>query len=725
MMESLSHVGPVLVAILGFGALIFLHELGHFLAARWAGVRVLQFALGFGPALLSYRKGLGLRWGSTTPEYRKLLEARGEGGEPGRLETRTVAGVSPTEYRLNWLPFGGYVKMLGQEDLDPAATASTPDSYTQQPIWKRMVIISGGIVMNLLVAAGLFVAVFMAGLPAMAPVVGAATRPPSQADDASDTQEGQSDSSPPRELPGLSQRNAANPLRPGDRILRVNGRKIRSFNDVVVSVAMAPAGKPVQLLVQRPGVDHPLKLAIEPWRNPATGMLDIGAAPALDAALITPADAASDALFQQALERAGLADVPPGARFVEINGHAVQGAWDIFDAVQTSSGDPLTVVLIDPRTGQRLERRLQPEPALERAMARVDEKHDAVVVEHLLGLTPAPRVAVALERAKAFGLQAGDVLAQVEDIAWPDRATLLQRIRANAGREIALSVERDGELVDLIARVRSDGSIGFFLDDDRWLRARTTLPPPGAPKRATITDSHGRPLPAQRLQLPPGSIVLRVAGQPVADYRQLRAALRDATAEAHEQGEGASVELTVKLPVAGSDAQAEATFELTAEEVRRLHSLGWRSPLAQGLFEPLTTLLKASSPVEAIVMGAAETRRIVLMTYLTLLRLVQGSVEVQSLKGPVGIADIGAKVARTGPIQLLFFLAVISANLAVVNFLPLPIVDGGLFLMLLYEWIRGRPVPVAAQNALTLIGLALIVSLFLVVTFNDVMAILR
>ena len=97
----LTTIIDLLTVILGFSLIIFVHELGHFVAARWAGVRVLAFAMGFGPAVFSYRKGLGLRRGSTEHEYL----------------AGTDRAISPTEYRLNWVPFGGYVKMLGQEDL--------------------------------------------------------------------------------------------------------------------------------------------------------------------------------------------------------------------------------------------------------------------------------------------------------------------------------------------------------------------------------------------------------------------------------------------------------------------------------------------------------------------------------------------------------------------------------------------------------------------------------
>ena len=81
----------------------------------------------------------------------------------------------------------------------------------------------------------------------------------------------------------------------------------------------------------------------------------------------------------------------------------------------------------------------------------------------------------------------------------------------------------------------------------------------------------------------------------------------------------------------------------------------------------------------------------------------------------------GTKVADTGMLNLLWFLGLISANLAVINFLPLPIVDGGLFLFLCLEKIRGEPVSIKTQVATQLIGIALIITVFLLVTYQDIL----
>ena len=70
---------------------------------------------------------------------------------------------------------------------------------------------------------------------------------------------------------------------------------------------------------------------------------------------------------------------------------------------------------------------------------------------------------------------------------------------------------------------------------------------------------------------------------------------------------------------------------------------------------------------------------------------------------------------------LIWFLAMISANLAVVNFLPIPIVDGGLFMFLIIEKFQGRPLSPKVQSIAQLVGIAMIVSVFIFVTYQDIM----
>ena len=120
----------VLLAIL-----IFVHEFGHFIAARIAGVGVVKFSLGFGPKVIGKK-------------------------------------IGETEYVLSWIPLGGFVKLLGESTDEKLSPEDEKKSFLKQPIWKRILIILAGPVCNFLLALLIFVIVFMYGVPKLTSVVG-------------------------------------------------------------------------------------------------------------------------------------------------------------------------------------------------------------------------------------------------------------------------------------------------------------------------------------------------------------------------------------------------------------------------------------------------------------------------------------------------------------------------------------------------------------------------
>ncbi len=123
------------VAFLVLSALIFFHELGHYTAARILGVYVEVFSIGFG------RKVASFRWLNT-------------------------------EWRIAMIPLGGYVKMKGQEDLDPAKSSSDEDSYNSKTPLQRIVILLAGPAANFLLAFVLYLAIGFGGPQTLSPVVG-------------------------------------------------------------------------------------------------------------------------------------------------------------------------------------------------------------------------------------------------------------------------------------------------------------------------------------------------------------------------------------------------------------------------------------------------------------------------------------------------------------------------------------------------------------------------
>jgi len=125
--------------------------------------------------------------------------------------------------------------------------------------------------------------------------------------------------------------------------------------------------------------------------------------------------------------------------------------------------------------------------------------------------------------------------------------------------------------------------------------------------------------------------------------------------------------------------------------------------------------------LESFILGAKKTLELTSLTYKGLFRIITGKLSVrESVTGPLGIFYITSKAAKMGIIALLHFIAVLSISLAIFNLLPLPILDGGHILFLGLEKIRGRTLSLKTERIITRVGLTIIISLAVLVTFNDI-----
>jgi regulator of sigma E protease len=197
------------------GVLVFVHELGHFLAAKRVGIRVLKFQLGFNPTVVSFRRG-------------------------------------DTEYSIGALPLGGYVKMAGENPDDPLTGAS--DEFLSKSKWQRFQVLVMGPVMNLVLAVIVMAVVLYQGAPAPAfeqqpVVVGGAT--------------------------DQSAGKAAG-IQPGDRILSVDGRPVETWEQFYMEV-MPKAKRQISLTIDRDG--HPLEIKAVPASVGKYTLGDLGLMP--------------------------------------------------------------------------------------------------------------------------------------------------------------------------------------------------------------------------------------------------------------------------------------------------------------------------------------------------------------------------------------------------------------------------------------------------------------
>ncbi|MEM1081768.1 MAG: RIP metalloprotease RseP, partial [Pseudomonadota bacterium] len=137
-------------------------------------------------------------------------------------------------------------------------------------------------------------------------------------------------------------------------------------------------------------------------------------------------------------------------------------------------------------------------------------------------------------------------------------------------------------------------------------------------------------------------------------------------------------------------------------------------------FERSFTVLR-HGPVSALGQGVAETWRLTSATVGILARMVTGKASLENLSGPITIARMANRSAELGLTRFLFFLGLISLSLAIINLLPIPMLDGGHLLYYLIEWIKGSPVSERGQIAGQYFGLLFVACLMSIAIFNDIL----
>jgi len=797
-----SRVWPYVMMFFGFSLIIFVHEFGHFIVAKLAGVRVEQFAIGFGREIWGFSKG----------------------------ETR---------YSFNILPLGGYVKMLGQEDFDDKSNElkfkDDPRSFVNKPISHRMAIVSAGVVMNVLFACFLFMIVFMIGMDAMGTRI-AWVSPDGPADKAG--------------------------LLPGDDVKEINGSAIREFNEVSMAIMLAAPFEPIDFVVERDGTRK--HLSVTPQTDDEQGQLMISIAPGRtreivilgpdmdtnspdaphvgDVLVEIDGQPVTDDNINEMRQRLAYAtggvyverkdpdnpDAPPSRILVKIPPILQLHHSDPLDdksinllgltpLVRLSSVDPTgrgatagldvgdtilsfnDILYPTPRQiaravrdnaewdveftvkksdGRRFQGFVRPKAGKKRG-GTTNALCEPIPGTRQSDNVPCSWFTVVDQGGAAFeaGIREGDVVIECAGVENPTRKQVSKSIAGNLGRRVSIAVQKtDGSTVrtHVVPRARGSLKVGFGLLAQDLLRVGTVA-----------KTLNGQPSPAAKAGIPAGALIVSVDGAKVTRWRELVDEFRSRA--------GSTVQLayldddnmlrTVPFVVPSSlrtllDLGPEArVLTIDGKETIRLDlnrgpeyvSVGYHEgtkavlrelvgqtqvpveyrdnllgevktahvDVTEDMVDPWLSRVKLKANVEvdieykplkgenaldAVVIGVHKTYYFIVQVYEVINRMIfSRSVGVENLSGPLGIVSIGGKMAEKGFVDFLFFMAIISANLAVLNFLPLPIVDGGLMVFLIIEKIKGSPVSLRVQVATQMIGLFLLIGAFIYVTFNDVL----
>jgi regulator of sigma E protease len=478
--------------------------------------------------------------------------------------------------------------------------------------------------------------------------------------------------------------------------------------EVIIDTALSEKGEPIKVELERTidGQTEQLSYLLTP-RPGASGLLDLqlNPMPTLEIASDWPVEDLNKAFTAAGVEP----KVAPGMQVVRVAGQAVTDHADYARLIAAGRGRSVDVVFRD-AAGREVTVQIAARPRLtyEVAAKEGDGASGAAAVvgtHHVLGLAPATVIDSISPGmpAEEAGLKVGDVIVKVGATSWPAGLKgVSAAVKAADGAPVQVVVLREGKELTFEIKPHK-GLLGILpVEGDEQTVIRDVLPQS----------------PLAEMRLPRGSRLVSVGGKEVKSLRDAQLVLTE-LAEANPDGFDVAVAVLKNI---GNETQpVTQTVRVSAADAKALSHLSWDPTLSPRVFTVEMVTIQGENLADSMALGFRKAHKSMLQVYLTILRVVQTSVHPSQFQGPVGIAHTGTRIAKQGWTYLIFFFGLISVNLAVVNFLPIPVVDGGHMVFLLIEKIKGSPVAPKVQQAALFAGLAMLLCLFLYVTYNDIL----
>ncbi|MGB0597177.1 MAG: site-2 protease family protein [Rubripirellula sp.] len=672
---------------LGIGLVIFVHELGHFVAAKTFGVKCEKFYVGFDVPI---RIG-PIKFPRTLGKFR----------------------YGETEYGIGVIPLGGYVKMLGQDD-DPrkaeeeaarirsesdegdVAPQLDPRSFPAKPVWQRMIIISAGVIMNVITGI-LFAAIaYGYGVSYSPAVVGGV-------------------------MPGGPAWQAG--IEPGGRVVSVGSWQdqdmhFREMKLEILTDGLENPDDPIGMAIQYDDELREFDLTTQPRPDLKDARM-IGLAIPTSLTFGPEKAAYKDSIAETVFSTADAGATIIGFDGQAINSDAIVPGTPFFDHLYSNPSKTIKLLL---------RRKDDSEHAIELP----PQTAKSIGVRFAIG----PVVSlVSGGPAEQAGLKTGDVIIAVNDNESPDAYTIATEL-VGATSPVRLRLRRgdngDAEPIELtinpgesLQTIPPTQSISGEIAINALGLAYQPLP--------TIASTNSD-LGASDLQ--PGDEILEVKlaipegdqpewmSDPVLErvFTQLRegweftptttlTSLRDAI-----QRLPIGTELIVEVQRPADDNKVISTTATVAADETVMFERG----LA---LSPSESIQRAASISDALTLGVKEGYRRFTDVVRFLKMLPQGRIKLRHVGGPVEIVRIAKNEAAKGISPQLMFLTMLSMNLAILNFLPIPALDGGHMMFLLYELVAGKRANEQLEFRLTVAGLLALLMLMAVVFAGDILRI--
>ncbi|MBL4884086.1 MAG: site-2 protease family protein [Planctomycetaceae bacterium] len=655
---SLGSIQNILIVALGLGCVIFFHELGHFAVAKWCNVNVERFSIGFGPILLAWK------WGET-------------------------------EYALSLIPFGGYVKMLGQDDVDPgqmtdAVIEEDPRSYIAKNVPQRMAIISAGVIMNVVTGLLFFAFAFKLGVEVSPPKLGHV------------------EVGKPAWKAGLQE---------GDTLTRVNGRNVNSFKDVIISTVLS-SSEFLEMEGVRSDGNTTFKLNVYPTKSGTRREIGVGPT----RGLLLPGKEAFEAGYAivpgSPMEKAS-PPLEPNDRIVAINDQEIGGFSELQSVLAKLRAEEITFQ-IERTIGDKKTEKVEIKVGTQ-TFRTLGLWMDIGQIEAIQEGSPAEKA----------GLKVGDKIVSIENLDVGkdlNPLTLPEYLADHYGQTVRIVVTRE----EPGSGAKQHELTVVPEDRPGWIQRPTS---PNSPLAAPAIGVAFHIIPTV-LKVTEGSAAegKLFAGDQI---ENIELYLPEGSEPDDYSGEDDKLNISldennrnwchafwimqsakhrhVKLTIKSTDSEKKPRVI----KLKPQHNSQWYLPIRGFATNPLLTEQKADSFSKAFSMGINHTRNSMTEISMTLQSLFTGNLSVTELHGPIGIAKVGYQVSQMGLAYLLQFLGFLSINLAVLNFLPIPVLDGGHMVFLIWEGITRRKPNEKVLIIATYIGMIFVLSLMVLVIYLD------
>ncbi|MEZ6096691.1 MAG: site-2 protease family protein [Pirellulaceae bacterium] len=680
--------------IIGLGFVIFVHELGHFLVAKMCGVKCEKFYVGF--------DFFDIKIGDTVLIPRALL--KWQWGE--------------TEYGIGVIPLGGYVKMLGQDDNPGQIEAENersgmheqsevggpidrdkldPRSYQAKTVLQRMAIISAGVIFNIIFAVFLAAIAFRSGV-SYQPAVASIAMPGSPA--------------------WVNNMDGATFVRIGDKRF---DEGYAPWIDVVQEIVLQFDGQPLEVEFIPPGESESKTISVMPEKGlmRESEFAGLGLSGEQSTRL-----ASSNAIIDEQSSEDANPPFESGDQVIAIDGSPVTRLIDmrrslsgIFDKEATFTVERKESKDKDAQV-QTLDIVVPPNPRMELGFG--------------LEIGPIKGIRHGSPAEKA-GAKIGDRLLAINGKPIADPTTIDQhliRLLRDGTKSAVVSVKRmnesgDSETLELTMEMVMPitfGTKGYNPMAIDTLGIAAHLEP------VVLSVVPGSA--AEKNGLRVGDVITTVDIDLPEDkkkderFKNLKTSLKIGSGDEIKSSQTRIAEVVNSV----DDLPAGVTYKLslrrdgkenTIVNVVSSQSSEYFRPIRGIALMPMEDFYASASWGESMALGVKQVKTDLGRIATFLKKLVTGAVSPTNLGGPGSIGIVATMEANQGTSRLLLFLTMLSANLAIVNLLPIPVLDGGHLVFLAYEGIMRRPVTEKVQIALSYVGLFFILGLMLFALVMD------